>query len=140
MNPLIIVALGIGIAKLLSNTEKTGIATEDINMNYLKDIGKQPDMTKTKRHVTRTVNLISSKYSKFKIGKSGEPTRRAKEYEGYKAMYLISVSSNRAAIETLEAHFNEKFINNPKNLNSNKGTAGVMSDTTGWFFLYIAVR
>lgn len=55
-------------------------------------------------------------------------------------MYLIFKSKNEALINEMEAFFNNRFIEHPKNDNKNRGSAGIAKSENGWYFMYVAIR
>ncbi len=101
---------------------------------------KSNQETVAKIHITKTLNKLTKRKGKFKIGKSGTPNDRNSQHKSFKKMYIIAESKNKKFIDNLEAIYNEKFISNKKNVNCKIGSAGEMTDKTGRYFLYVITK
>jgi len=123
----------------LSDKSITEFKNDDIVTDYAKYFTSKQE-TIAKIHITKTLNKIIKGKGKFKIGKSGVPHSRNKQHKAFNKMYILAESKNKKFIDKLEALYNEKYISNKKNANYKIGTAGVMSDKTGKYFLYVVTK
>jgi len=120
--------------KSISEFDKDNIVTD-----YAK-LFKPSQETIAKIHITKTINKLTKRKVKFKIGKTGMPDNRKKQHKEFSKMYIIAESKNDIFINKLEAIYNEKFIDNKKNVNYKIGSAGKMTDKTGRYFLYLIIK
>ncbi len=74
------------------------------------------------------------------MGKTGSPSDRIKQHIGFEKIYLIIKSDDQDFIEKLESIYNEKFFSHTKNRNWKIGSAGKMTDKTGYYFLYLVAN
>ena len=138
--------IGAGISylfiKILSEVTDKSISEfdkDDIITDFAK-FYKPSEETIAKTHITKTLNKLTKKNGKFKIGKSGTPNDRNIQHKEFKKMYIIAESKNKKFINKFEAIYNEKFIANKKNVNCKIGSAGEMTDKTGRYFLYVITK
>ena len=126
------------LIKALSNETKQDISQfseEDIVIDYVKLFAPN-EVTKAKRHTTKTINRLLKGVKSFKVGKTGAPKERNSAHTKFKTMYLLVESTDKEFINGLEAIYNEKYISNSKNENCKIGSAGEMTDKTGRYYLY----
>lgn len=136
------IAIGVGIASLLTRKTSNEL-TEFTGKNIVTDFHKffdSKEETEAKKHATRSINKIVAQCKDFKIGKSGVPQTRKYAHSGFDKLYVIIESLDGDFIDELESHYNEKFFDNPKNVNKKKGSAGVMTDEGYGYFLYVVVN
>lgn len=129
MIPLIIAGITalLFVALFQDDPELSEIQTDDISDKLVKEIhADEPHLNLVKARATRIINSIVKQYDHFKIGKSGKPEKRIKQYD-YTFMYLIFKSKNKTLINEMESFFNNKFIKHSKNDNKNRGSASVQN-------------
>lgn len=117
-----------------------GIGRDSIYDDFLVTDSRRRSLATLKRGITRGINTIIAGCNGFKIGKTGVPADRAAAYRSYSRMFLLCRSRSRGVIEVLEAYYNEKYHGAYGNDNSNRGSAGVMANSHGCYYLYIVVR
>ena len=146
MNPLLLIAVAIGLGKLLveafsNNSEFKEIDHKDIYKDFLIDQDND-ELTDTvlKRKITRSINRLIKETKGFKIGKSGNPKARTSNHKKYDKMFLLCASSDKKLINTLESHYNTKYIKDKKNDNKKEGSAGVAVAVNGKYYLYLVTR
>jgi len=122
-----------------SNSELGGILSSEIYKDYLIKYYKNSNEIIIKQHITKSINLIISNFNNFKIGKTGIPFARAKQYLEYNQMFLLCESRYSDLIENLEIYYNKKYLNHPNNDNINKGSACRMSKIDNKYYLYLVV-
>lgn len=146
MNPFVLIAVAIGVGKLFTNLFKDNpeldeISHEDIYKDFLFDIDdNELKESIVKQKITRSVNLIVKKYKGFKVGKTGNPKNRTSTHKTYNKMFLLCSSSDSSIINSLESHYNNKYIAHKKNDNKKVGSAGVAVAMNNKYYLYIVVR
>ena len=143
--PIIIGGLMAGALWLLSEEEteeETEFNGKKICPDYQKFFDNNASKKKIKSHTTKTINKLIKKSLEFKIGKSGDLTKRSggKDYKDYTWLYPIVESTNKELIIELESTYNIKFKEHVKNNNIKGGSAGVMTDKNGKYVLYVAVE
>ena len=143
MIPVIIgAAVSYLLLDVLSNFTDKSISEfkeESIITDYAKFFNSS-DETIAKIHTTKTINKLIGSTKKFKIGKSGNPKSRNTQHTQFNKLYIIVESRNKSFINNLEAIYNEKYISNKKNKNCKIGSAGVMTDKNGRYFLYFIAK
>lgn len=142
MIPIILGAAGVAISivrLIISEDESlSGIASDSV-YDLGHTITQKSNIAASKRTITLNINKLTRSCSKFKIGKSGKVKQRAKAYKGYDTMYILAKSRTASIIEDLEAYYNNKYQFDDKCQNKNAGSAAVMTASSGWYFLYIAL-
>ncbi|MFL0106932.1 hypothetical protein [Tenacibaculum maritimum] len=146
MNPLLLIGAVIGLGKLLvkafsSNSEFEEIEHKDIYKNFLID-QDDDELTDTvlKQKITYSINRLIKETKGFKIGKSGNPKARTSNHKKYDKMFLLCGSSDKELINTLESHYNTKYIKDKKNDNKKEGSAGVAVAVNEKYYLYLVTR
>jgi hypothetical protein len=146
MIPLLLIGVAVGLGSLLiesfnKNSEFEKIEHKDIYKDFL--INQDNDkLTETvlKQKITRSINRLIVEPKGFKIGKSGNPKARTSNYKKYEKMFLLCASSDKELINTLESHYNTKYIKDKKNDNQKEGSAGVAVAVNEKYYLYLVTR
>lgn len=126
-------------AALRKTNSEIAITNDNIYTDYLvEDDGEE--IPALKRRITRNINTIIPHCKSFKIGKTGCPDNRFVNYKDYSKMVLLCHSADCGVIEVLEAYYNQKYFNHPKNDNQRLGSAGIMSNSDNLYYLYIVIR
>lgn len=98
-----------------------------------------------KSAITKRLNEIvkSGKPTAIKIGKTGlyNSRRNGSVYKDFVEMYILYKSTNKEFVEILESYYNtyakKKY---PKlTVNVKGGSAGVMTNASGFYYLYVAL-
>lgn len=141
---LIAVVTGLGalFVKLFSgDAEFSEIEHDDIFRDFLIDQDElKLSESELKRRLTRAINLVVSDCEGFKIGKTGNPKSRTAAHRTYSRMFLLCCSADVKLIESLESHYNHKYILDKKNDNKKVGSAGTAKAVNGKYYLYIVTR
>ncbi len=141
---LTLFGVGVAVATFIISLSKRDESLSGISVNNIYETkrvwyNKNSNPKIVKQKITRNANIIINSCNYFKIGKSGNLKGRAGNYKGYDAMIILCRSKHKNLIEELEAYYNHMYITNPKNENKKEGSAGVMSDKEGTYYLYISV-
>ena len=140
MLKLLLIPAAIKIVQWLSeNPETNTITLEKISDEYLINYYKKNKESAIKQQITKAIEKIIKDYRYFKIGKTGVPEGRSAQHKDYDRMFVLCQTKYPEFIDNLESYYNSKYINHPKNENINEGTANRMSDTSGYYYLYVVV-
>ncbi|MCF8461805.1 MAG: hypothetical protein K9G46_13860 [Flavobacteriales bacterium] len=91
----------------------------------------------TQISLIKAVRIISRNSSLFKIGKTGQTLdSRLTQHPKFSRIAGLTWSRDHVKIEFLESFLNGYFIRNPKNDNTNAGSAGIMT-MSGKYWLYV---
>ncbi|MCR4561130.1 MAG: hypothetical protein K5685_13715 [Bacteroidales bacterium] len=129
-------------AALYAAFRKTNSEIDFANANIFTDyliVDKGSEIPALKRLITRNINSIIPVCKSFKIGKTGCPDNRFVNYKNYDKMILLCQSSDCSVIEVLEAYYNQKYFQHPKNDNKWLGSAGIMTNSENLYFLYMVI-
>ncbi|MFN9115975.1 MAG: hypothetical protein ACK5XN_38505, partial [Bacteroidota bacterium] len=92
------------------------------------------------RALTGRIKPLIETCKAFKIGRTLAPDKRSGKYEKYKTMHVLC-EAKQSMIEKLEAHYIQKYIEDPKNDNKKLGSAGPSGTSIdGKYYLYLVLR
>ncbi|MGH1338696.1 MAG: hypothetical protein ACRBFS_21460 [Aureispira sp.] len=114
-----------------------GIPKDRVYTDYMVEYKKNANLSTIKRQISKNLNFLIANCENFKLGKTGNGEERALGYKGFEDMYLLCESSNERYIDELEAHYIQMHIENPKNENERRGSAGKMGSKNGKYYLYV---
>ena len=114
-----------------------GIPKNRVHTNYMVEYKKNANLSTIKRQISKNLNFLIANCENFKLGKTGDGEARALGYKGFEDMYLLCESSNERYIDELEAHYIQMHIENPKNENERRGSAGKMGSKNSKYYLYV---
>ena len=146
MNPILFIAVALGLAKFLvdffsGNPEFEEIDHDDIYKDFLIEEDQiEIDEKILKQKITRGINVLIKEYKGFKIGKTGNPKGRTGNHKKYKKMFLLCSTNSKELNKKLEGYYNTKYIEHKKNDNKKEGSAGEAKAVNGRFYLYVVVR
>jgi len=145
MNPLLLIAVAVGLGKLFENAFYDNKELKNISSDHIFDAFKRKHFKKTdigamKTQITKSINEIIPQYKSFKIGKTGNPESRNRQHIEYDEMFLLCESKDSKFISDIESYYNEKYIDHKKNDNKKIGSAGESKSIDGKHYLYIVVR
>ncbi|MBR4678564.1 MAG: hypothetical protein IKO99_11245 [Bacteroidales bacterium] len=127
------------VYELVCNKDTAAIKSDKIFVDFLVE-NPQQDYRTLKGMMTRRVKKIIDGKRRFKIGKTGDPEGRLTKYSDYRAMYLLCRSSDAGTIEVLENYLNNKFYAFENCDNQKGGSAGMMTNKHGEYFLYLVTE
>lgn len=92
-----------------------------------------------KQELISKIQKIIRKSDAFKIGETGSSVEeRLSQYKTeFTKIEKITSSKNKETIDKYESQMNQHFIKHPKNKNTNKGSAGTMTDKSEVYTLYV---
>lgn len=136
------VAFGLLFKNAFKDPELKNVRPENIFEDFLFQHFKKSKLSASKGKITRVINkAIIPEFSAFKIGKTGNPNRRAKEHSvNFDKVFLLCKSKYPEHIVELESYYNEKYFDHPNNENKVKGSSGANSSVDGFYYLYVAVK
>lgn len=122
------------------NPELYRISHRDIYTNFQMTVYKNSNSRVVRSHITRAISKLRTQYSHFKIGKTGTPDERFVSHTPYSKMFIVAVSRHKEIIEGLEKEYNDRFARQSGCDNVRGGSAGIISEVSGRYYLYIVVR
>lgn len=118
----------------------SGIPVSNIVAESVLKVKASDDLAAVKRTLTRRINLQIDLCRGFKIGRTSAPENRSGKYEKYSSM-LVLCEARKDIIEALEDYYITRYLDDPRNDNKNRGSAGPAGSTIdGRHYLYLVLR
>jgi hypothetical protein len=144
---LFYLAIAFGLAVVIKNLfydpELKNVEPENIYKDFLFQHYKKTQLKNTKQKITKVLNsVIIPEFKYFKIGKTGNPNRRAKEHKvNFDKVFLLCKSKYPEHIVELEKYYIEKYYDHSNNKNKIKGSTGAnVRQADDFYYLYVAVK
>ena len=117
-----------------SSTSLADRVVDDANVVCF-DVKTATNPIKRRVALTKITKQINKNTALFLLGKTGNPKQRIKKYPPTSIMFLLAKSPNENIINQLEAHYNNKYLGTPLNVNKKGGSAGKMTKSK-CYYLY----
>lgn len=118
----------------------SGIPVSNILTETVMKVKLSDNLSVVKRTLTRRINRMIRDCRGFKIGRTSAPEKRSGKYEKYKTMQVLC-AARQDIIQELEDYYIHRFLEDPRNDNKNRGSAGPAGTTIdGRHYLYVVMR